>query len=54
MGGRTLAWNKQVLALHRRVGFVEIPERSYAATVAGQEQRVIWTERRFGGGRVTQ
>jgi RimJ/RimL family protein N-acetyltransferase len=44
MGGRTLAWNKQVLALHRRFGFVEVPERGYATEVDGTEQDVVWTE----------
>lgn len=44
MGGRTLAWNKQVLALHRRFGFVEVPERRYVTVVDGVEQEVLWTE----------
>jgi UDP-4-amino-4,6-dideoxy-N-acetyl-beta-L-altrosamine N-acetyltransferase len=44
MGGRTLAWNKQVLALHRRFGFVEVPERGYATQVEGTDQDVVWTE----------
>jgi RimJ/RimL family protein N-acetyltransferase len=44
MGGRTLAWNKQVLALHRRAGFVEIPERGYVTTIDGRDQNVVWTE----------
>jgi UDP-4-amino-4,6-dideoxy-N-acetyl-beta-L-altrosamine N-acetyltransferase len=44
MGGRTLAWNKQVLALHRRFGFVEVPERRYTTTICGEEQEVLWTE----------
>jgi UDP-4-amino-4,6-dideoxy-N-acetyl-beta-L-altrosamine N-acetyltransferase len=47
MGGRTLESNKQVLALHRRFGFVEVPERSYTATINGREQRVLWTELRM-------
>jgi RimJ/RimL family protein N-acetyltransferase len=47
MGGRTLASNRQVLALHRRFGFVEVPERSYTTIIAGAEQRVIWTELRL-------
>ena len=44
MGGRTLAWNRQVLALHQRFGFLEVPEREYHAVIAGVEQRVVWTE----------
>jgi RimJ/RimL family protein N-acetyltransferase len=44
MGGRTLAWNKQVIALHRRFGFVEVPERRYVTQIAGQDQEVVWTE----------
>ena len=44
MGGRTLAWNKQVLALHRRFGFVEVPERAYLTSIEGVDQRVVWTE----------
>ena len=44
MGGRTLAWNKQVLALHRRAGFVEVPERAYVTAVEGRDQDVVWTE----------
>jgi RimJ/RimL family protein N-acetyltransferase len=44
MGGRTLAWNKQVLALHRRFGFVEVPERRYFAHIDGVDQEVLWTE----------
>ena len=44
MGGRTLAWNEPVLALHRRFGFVEIPERCYVTNIAGVDQQVIWTE----------
>ena len=44
LGGRTLAWNKQVIALHRRFGFVEVPERRYVAEVAGQAQEIVWTE----------
>jgi RimJ/RimL family protein N-acetyltransferase len=44
MGGRTLAWNKQVLALHRRFGFVEVPERRYVTQVDGADQDVLWTE----------
>lgn len=43
MGGRTLAWNKQVLALHRRFGFVEVPERGYLTQIDGVNQKVIWT-----------
>jgi RimJ/RimL family protein N-acetyltransferase len=44
MGGRTLAWNKQVIALHRRFGFVEVPQRRYVTEVDGQDQEVVWTE----------
>lgn len=46
MGGRTLAWNKPVLALHRRFGFVEVPDRCYVTEVDGVPQQVIWTELR--------
>src|SRR5262245_12584327 len=46
LGGRTLATNKQVLALHRRFGFVEVPQRGYATEIDGREQQVIWTELR--------
>lgn len=44
MGGRTLAVNAPVLALHRRFGFREVPERSYVTEIDGAPQRVIWTE----------
>ncbi len=44
MGGWTLAWNTQVLALHRRFGFVEVPERRKTITIDGIEQEVAWTE----------
>lgn len=43
MGGRTLAWNKQVLALHRRFGFVVVPERGYTIEIDGVSQEVVWT-----------
>jgi RimJ/RimL family protein N-acetyltransferase len=43
LGGRTLAWNRPVLELHRRFGFVERPERAYEAEVAGETQAVVWT-----------
>lgn len=43
LGGETLASNKQVLALHRRFGFVET--RRYSQPVDGIPQDVIWTER---------
>lgn len=45
VGGRTLAVNKQVLALHRRFGFVEVPERRYTTEIDGEEQLVLWTEK---------
>jgi RimJ/RimL family protein N-acetyltransferase len=44
MGGRTLAWNKPVLALHRRFGFQEVPARSYLTRIDGVDQQVVWTE----------
>jgi RimJ/RimL family protein N-acetyltransferase len=44
MGGRTLAWNEPVLALHHRFGFVEVPDRGYVTTIGGVDQRVVWTE----------
>jgi RimJ/RimL family protein N-acetyltransferase len=44
MGGRTLAWNEPVLALHRRFGFVDVPERGYRTNVGGVDQDVVWTE----------
>ncbi|WP_433211738.1 GNAT family N-acetyltransferase [Dactylosporangium sp. CS-047395] len=44
-GGRTLAWNKAVIALHRRFGFEEIPSRRYTTEVEGTEQLVVWTEK---------
>jgi RimJ/RimL family protein N-acetyltransferase len=44
MGGRTLAWNKPVLALHRRFGFVEVPDRGYVTRIGGVDQDVVWTE----------
>lgn len=43
LGGETLADNTQVLALHRRFGFVEA--RRYTRTVDGEPVDVIWTER---------
>lgn len=43
-GGRTLAWNKPVIALHRRFGFVEVPQRRYTTEIDGTEQLVVWTE----------
>jgi UDP-4-amino-4,6-dideoxy-N-acetyl-beta-L-altrosamine N-acetyltransferase len=46
MGGRTLARNAPVLALHRRFGFRVVPERSYRTTIDGQEEDVVWTELR--------
>ena len=46
MGGRTLAWNTPVLALHRRFGFLEVPERRYTVEIEGEEQAVVWTELR--------
>ncbi|WP_117213618.1 GNAT family N-acetyltransferase [Allorhizocola rhizosphaerae] len=44
LGGRTLARNKPVLALHRRFGFVEVPDKSYTTEVDGVLEQVIWTE----------
>ena len=44
-GGRTLAWNKPVIALHKRFGFVEIPSRRYTTQVDGIDQLVVWTEK---------
>lgn len=46
LGGRTLAWNKQVLALHRRFGFRPVPERGYRTEIDGVEQEVVWTAMR--------
>ncbi len=46
MGGRTLAWNTQVLALHRRFGFTEVAERRCTTRIDGEDQVVVWTERR--------
>ncbi|MCA2217898.1 GNAT family N-acetyltransferase [Jidongwangia harbinensis] len=45
LGGRTLADNRAVLELHRRTGFVTVPERCYTAMVDGRECRVVWMER---------
>jgi RimJ/RimL family protein N-acetyltransferase len=45
VGGRTLAWNRPVLDLHRRFGFVENPARRYTTEVDGVEQLVLWTEK---------
>ncbi|WP_432844306.1 GNAT family N-acetyltransferase [Dactylosporangium sp. CA-092794] len=44
-GGRTLAWNEPVLALHRRFGFVEVPERRYTTQIDGRDELVVWTEK---------
>ncbi|MER7006898.1 GNAT family N-acetyltransferase [Dactylosporangium sp. NPDC000555] len=44
-GGRTLAWNKPVLALHKRFGFVEVTARRYTTQIDGREQLVVWTEK---------
>lgn len=46
MGGRTLAWNAQVLALHRRFGFQTVPAREYVTEVSGVPQTIVWTELR--------
>jgi RimJ/RimL family protein N-acetyltransferase len=46
LGGRTLAWNRAVLELHRRNGFVEVPERGYTTDIEGVPQRVVWMELR--------
>lgn len=46
LGGATLAWNVQVLALHRRFGFHEV--RRYRQLVDGVPQDVVWTERGRG------
>jgi RimJ/RimL family protein N-acetyltransferase len=48
LGGRTLASNTAVLELHRRCGFVEVPERRYRVEIDGRPCDVIWTERRSG------
>ena len=45
VGGRTLAWNRPVLDLHRRFGFVENPGRRYTTEIDGTEQLVLWTEK---------
>jgi len=44
MGGRTLASNDRVLALHRRFGFKDVPERTYSTSIDGVIQTVVWTE----------
>jgi UDP-4-amino-4,6-dideoxy-N-acetyl-beta-L-altrosamine N-acetyltransferase len=44
LGGETLAWNTQVLALHRRFGFRVT--RRYTRPVDGVPQEVVWTELR--------
>ena len=49
LGGATLAWNQQVLALHRRFGFAET--RRYAQEVDGVTQEVVWTELSAGARR---
>lgn len=49
MGGRTLAWNTPVLALHRRFGFAEVEERGYVTDIDGEPQRVVWTVLRAQG-----
>ncbi len=46
LGGRTLAWNRAVLELHRRTGFVEVPARSHTTNIEGVPQRVVWMELR--------
>ena len=46
IGGRTLAWNRPVLALHKRLGFIVVPERGYETVIDGSPQRVVWTARR--------
>jgi hypothetical protein len=43
LGGETLATNTQVLALHRRFGFVET--RRYERLIDGTPQTVVCTER---------
>ena len=43
VGGRTLASNTPVLALHRRFGFREDPNRAYRARVGSIDQDVVWT-----------
>ncbi|GAA2491092.1 GNAT family N-acetyltransferase [Winogradskya humida] len=43
LGGETLAANKQVIALHRRFGFLE--KRRYERLIDGMPQTVVWTER---------
>lgn len=42
LGGETLAWNEQVLALHRRFGFRQT--RRYVRHVGATPQEVVWTE----------
>ena len=44
LGGRTLAWNTGVLALHRKCGFVEVPARRYTVDIDGEPQEVVWME----------
>jgi RimJ/RimL family protein N-acetyltransferase len=43
VGGRTLAWNRPVLDLHRRFGFTVDPARSYRTTIDGVEEDITWT-----------
>lgn len=42
LGGETLAWNKQVIALHKRFGFAVT--RTYEVDVDGEPQEVVWTQ----------
>ncbi|MDR7278653.1 GNAT family N-acetyltransferase [Catenuloplanes atrovinosus] len=46
LGARTLAANRPVLALHRRNGFVEVPERHYRTDIDGTPTDVLWLELR--------
>lgn len=46
LGGRSLASNAAVLELHRRNGFVVVPERGYTTEIDGTPQQVVWTELR--------
>ncbi|GAA0812405.1 GNAT family N-acetyltransferase [Spirilliplanes yamanashiensis] len=46
LGGRTLSSNAAVLELHRRHGFVPVPERCYTVEIDGRPAEVVWMERR--------
>lgn len=45
---RTLAGNRPVITLHRRNGFVEVPQRHYTTEIDGSPAEVLWLELRRG------